>query len=584
LAEFQNPQQEPGMERRLLLVFALTFVVIVLFQPILKKYLPQSQAPAPSQQTQGKAQAAPQSASSNQVLAAQAEIPTLNVGATKQATTESETVVENDLYRITFTNRGAQVKSWILKKYDDDKGQPLDLVNNLAAEKYGYPLSLWTYDEAQRNKLNSALYVASSSGTLEAPAKITFEYADGDVAVRKSFDFNHTYVVHVETSVVSKGSQVAAYPAWPAGFGDQSTLSSYSASQIEHQYNNNTERLALKKVSGGTTLHMPFNWAGVTDQYFAAVFLPDDSQNSALVTLRNPLNVPKDAKNPNPQDTAPVEVLGAAVGNPTGPTVGRMYVGPKALATLESVPVPTIVGADQDLRSLINFGFWGIIARPLFLWLRWTYGFIHNWGWAICIQTLIINLALMPLRISSMKSALKMQKIQPHMNSIKEKYKKYGMRDPRRQEMNTEIGELMKREGVSPVGGCLPLVIQMPFLFAYYSMLGSALDLRHASWMWIHDLSSADPWHILPIGIFITMLFMQRMTPQAGMDPSQQKLMNVMMPVMMGILSYKFASGLCLYWAEGNLIAIVQQLVMNRTSLGREMREMAAKRARKKEK
>jgi YidC/Oxa1 family membrane protein insertase len=572
------------MERRLLLVFALTFVVIVLFQPILKKYLPQSQAPAPSQQTQGKAQAAPQSASSNQVLAAQAEIPTLNVGATKQATTESETVVENDLYRITFTNRGAQVKSWILKKYDDDKGQPLDLVNNLAAEKYGCPLSLWTYDEAQRNKLNSALYVASSSGTLEAPAKITFEYADGDVAVRKSFDFNHTYVVHVETSVVSKGSQVAAYPAWPAGFGDQSTLSSYSASQIEHQYNNNTERLALKKVSGGTTLHMPFNWAGVTDQYFAAVFLPDDSQNSALVTLRNPLNVPKDAKNPNPQDTAPVEVLGAAVGNPTGPTVGRMYVGPKALATLESVPVPTIVGADQDLRSLINFGFWGIIARPLFLWLRWTYGFIHNWGWAICIQTLIINLALMPLRISSMKSALKMQKIQPHMNSIKEKYKKYGMRDPRRQEMNTEIGELMKREGVSPVGGCLPLVIQMPFLFAYYSMLGSALDLRHASWMWIHDLSSADPWHILPIGIFITMLFMQRMTPQAGMDPSQQKLMNVMMPVMMGILSYKFASGLCLYWAEGNLIAIVQQLVMNRTSLGREMREMAAKRARKKEK
>jgi YidC/Oxa1 family membrane protein insertase len=562
----------------------LTFVVIVLFQPILKKYLPQSQAPAPSQQTQGKAQAAPQSASSNQVLAAQAEIPTLNVGATKQATTESETVVENDLYRITFTNRGAQVKSWILKKYDDDKGQPLDLVNNLAAEKYGYPLSLWTYDEAQRNKLNSALYVASSSGTLEAPAKITFEYADGDVAVRKSFDFNHTYVVHVETSVVSKGSQVAAYPAWPAGFGDQSTLSSYSASQIEHQYNNNTERLALKKVSGGTTLHMPFNWAGVTDQYFAAVFLPDESQNSALVTLRNPLNVPKDAKNPNPQDTAPVEVLGAAVGNPTGPTVGRMYVGPKALATLESVPVPTIVGADQDLRSLINFGFWGIIARPLFLWLRWTYGFIHNWGWAICIQTLIINLALMPLRISSMKSALKMQKIQPHMNSIKEKYKKYGMRDPRRQEMNTEIGELMKREGVSPVGGCLPLVIQMPFLFAYYSMLGSALDLRHASWMWIHDLSSADPWHILPIGIFITMLFMQRMTPQAGMDPSQQKLMNVMMPVMMGILSYKFASGLCLYWAEGNLIAIVQQLVMNRTSLGREMREMAAKRARKKEK
>jgi YidC/Oxa1 family membrane protein insertase len=261
-----------------------------------------------------------------------------------------------------------------------------------------------------------------------------------------------------------------------------------------------------------------------------------------------------------------------------------MYVGPKALATLESVPVATIVGADPDLRGLINFGFWGVIARPLFLWLRWIEGIVRNWGWAICIQTLIINLALMPLRISSMKSALKMQKIQPQMNSIKEKYKKYGMRDPRRQEMNTEIGELMKQEGVSPVGGCLPLAIQMPFLIAYYSMLGSALDLRHASWLWIHDLSSPDPWHILPIGIFITMLITQRMTPQAGMDPSQQKMMNVMMPVMMGFLSWNFASGLCLYWSEGNLIAIAQQAIMNRTSLGREMREIAAKRARKKEK
>jgi YidC/Oxa1 family membrane protein insertase len=578
------------MERRLLLVFALTFLVIVLFQPILKKYLPQ----APTTAQQVPSQPIPQAAAVNQAQPASAAAPMLNAGATKQASSELETVVENDLYRITFTNRGAQVKSWILKKFTDDKDRPLDLVSSLAAEKYGYPLSLWTYDESERNKLNSALYILASdqgmdrshlgSVRVEAPATITFEYADGEVAVRKSFGFDHTYVVRVETSVVSKGSEVAAYPAWPAGFGDEATLSSYAASQVEYQYNNAIERLAIKKVSGGNTLHMPFNWAGVTDQYFAAVFLPDDSQNSALVTLRNPLSVPKNPKKPNPQDTAPVDVLGAAVGNPRGLTIERMYAGPKALATLEAVPVPTIAGTEQDLSGLINFGRLGVIARPLFTWLRWIEGIVRNWGWAICIQTLIINLALMPLRISSMKSALKMQKIQPQMNSIKEKYKKYGMRDPRRQEMNTEIGELMKQQGVSPVGGCLPLVIQMPFLFAYYGMLGSALDLRHASWLWIHDLSSPDPWHILPIGIFITMLFMQRMTPQAGMDPSQQKMMNVMMPVMMGVLSWNFASGLCLYWSEGNLIAIAQQAVMNRTGLGREMREMAAKRARKKEK
>jgi YidC/Oxa1 family membrane protein insertase len=209
---------------------------------------------------------------------------------------------------------------------------------------------------------------------------------------------------------------------------------------------------------------------------------------------------------------------------------------------------------------------------------------VSNWGWAIVIQTLIINLALLPLRISSMKSALKMQKIQPQMNSIKEKYKKYSMRDPRKQEMNQEIAALMKQQGVSPAGGCLPMLIQMPFLFAYYRMLGAALDLRHAHWLWIKDLSSPDPMYLLPIGIVVTMLLTQKMTPQAGMDPAQQKMMTFMMPMMMGIISFNLAAGLCLYWSEGNLIAIVQQYIMNRTTLGREMREMALKRARKKDK
>jgi YidC/Oxa1 family membrane protein insertase len=121
----------------------------------------------------------------------------------------------------------------------------------------------------------------------------------------------------------------------------------------------------------------------------------------------------------------------------------------------------------------------------------------------------------------------------------------------------------------------------MPFLFAYYRMLGVAIDLRHAHWLWIFDLSSPDPHYILPIGIIITMFLTQRMTPQAGMDPVQQKMMNFMMPVMIGFISLNLAAGLCLYWCVGNIIAIIQQSVMNRTSLGREMREMMEKRARK---
>jgi len=567
-----------------LLVFLLTFVVIMLFQAVFRKYAP---APPPQPALNETHRPAPTSATAGTApqAAAQATTPA-KISGTKLASAEAETVVENDLYRITFTNRGAQVKSWILKKFDDDHARPLELVNRLAAEKYGFPLSLWTYDENQRNKINAVLYVASASGRLSAPATLSFEYADADESVRKVFRFDHSYLVEVETSVLTKGSAVTAFPMWPSGFGDQITPAGYAATRIEWQFNSAIERTTFKKVSGGSTVRGPFDWVGVSDQYFAAVFLPDDPEDAVTVTLRNPIEIPKDAR--NPQESTKVDTLGFAAGALGAATRGRMYVGPKELKTLESVAVPTITGTTPDLRGLINFGFFGFIARPLFIWLRWTYSApylgVHNWGWAIVVQTLIINLALLPLRVSSMKSALKMQRIQPQMNAIKEKYKKYNIRDPRRQEMNAEIGELMKREGVSPVGGCLPMLIQMPFLFAYYSMLGSALDLRHAPWLWIRDLSSPDPYHLLPIAIIVTGLLTQRMTPQAGIDPSQQKMMNLMMPVMFGVISFNLAAGLCLYWMEGSVIAIVQQALMNRTGLGQEMRAIALKRARKREK
>ena len=574
MAEYHNPQHEPGTERRLLLVFALTFLVIILFQPLLKKYGPQPPAEPPkSQNTAVTTQAPAETTTSATPVPASA--------ASTKASSETETVIENGLYRITFTNRGAQVKSWILKNYDDDKGQPLELINGAASAKFGLPLSLWAYDETLRNKVNSSLYVASSTGTVNAPAEVTFEYADRDVTVVKKIRFDHSYVIHVETALRNGNGEMAAFPMWPAGLGDELSPSSYAAGSLEYQYNDKVERLAIKKISGGNTLGGPFHWSGVVDRYFAAIFLPDDPQSSTMVTLRNSLDVPKDAQKPNPQDTTKVDVLGAAVGNLHGPTEERIFVGPKSLQVLESVSVAGIPD-HPDLRQLVNFGFFGIIARPLFLWLKWTFTWIHNWGWAIVIQTLIINVALLPLRISQMKSMLKMQRVAPQIKSIQEKYKKYSMRDPRKQEMQQEISAVYKEHGVNPVGGCLPLIIQMPFLFAYYSMLGSALDLRHATWLWIRDLSSPDPWHLLPIGIIITMFLTQRMTPQAGMDPAQQKMMAFMMPVMLGVISWNLAAGLCLYWSEGNIIAIVQQAIMNRTSLGREMREMMEKRARKK--
>ncbi|MGP0017111.1 MAG: membrane protein insertase YidC [Candidatus Sulfotelmatobacter sp.] len=595
MPDIQNPQHEPGSEKRLMLVFLLAFIVMLALQPLLKKYFPQpvtptqQSQPAPTQPeaTTPAATAAPVVAPSNVV--------------TKQAASETETVIENDLYRITFSNRGAQVKSWILKKFDNDaQNGPLDLVNPAAAEKYGYPLSLWTYDESLRGRLSSALYMASREGRQTSPTTVTFEYADQDLVVRKTFGFDSTYIVNVDTSVTYKGSAVAALPAWPSGFGSQTTPAFYASGLIDYQFNKDIVRLPIRcgwslfskctDISGGKTISGPFHWAGPTDLYFAAVFIPDDPNSAAMVTLRNSMSIARDPDKPESKEIVNVDVLGAAVGNLHGATSERVFVGPKELEVLEKVPVPGVSGADNDLNGLVDFGWWSLIAKPLFVWLKWTHnhifsGWSSGWGWAIILQTLIISLALLPLRITQMKSMLKMQRVAPQIKSIQEKYKKYSLRDPRKAPMNEEISALYKKEGVNPAGGCLPMLIQFPFLIAYYRMLGAALDLRHAHWLWIHDLSAAEPFpFILPILMVVSMLVVQKMTPQAGMDPAQQRMMTVMMPLMMGFIFFRLAAGLNLYYAEANLISIAQQAVMNRTSLGREMREMLAKRARKKDK
>jgi len=597
LPDFQNPQQEPGAERRLLLIFLLTFVVLIIFQPLLKRYFPQpapAEKPVPAQTAPSPSSSAAPAAPTSSVAVVAAPV----VNASKQAASEAETVIENDLYRITFSNRGAQVKSWILKKFDNDaQNGRLDLVNPAAAQKLGYPLSLWTYDETLRNKLSSALYVASNEGQLTAPTTITFEYADQDVSVHKTFRFDHTYVLNVETSVVYKGAEIFAALAWPGGFGDEITPASYAAARIDYHSDASTDKTALvfpnfvlrlpvKAISGGNTMKGPFEWAGTGDQYFTAIFIPDDPSAAALVTLRGSMDI---AQKPgfNPigasKDSATVDLLGAAVGSVRGSTSERVFVGPKEIAVLDTVPIPTIKNDNADLRGIVDYGWWGILARPLFLWLKWTYNHIvPNWGWAIVIQTLIITIALLPLRITQMKSMLKMQRVAPQIKNIQEKYKKYSLKDPRKAAMNEEVAALYKKEGVNPAGGCLPMLIQMPFLIAYYKMLGVALELRHAHWLWIGDLSAADV--VLPILMVVSMVVMQRMTPQAGMDAAQQKMMTVMMPLMMGFIFFRLPAGLNLYYTESNLISIAQQAIMNRTKLGRDMREMMEKRARKKEK
>ncbi len=594
--DYRNPNQQ-DMTGRMLLAFALTFIVILITQQFVARYYKQPEPPAAKSQpaqrpAEQSSQPTPPTAVTGRAQVAP-RTPPPAAGARKQATSEAETVVENQYYRITFTNKGAVAKSWILKKYTDNKGGPLELVNSIAASQHGYPLSFFAYDENVRKKLNDAMYVqtgegASTSGPIQAPATLSFEFSDGDMAVQKRFVFSpDSYEVRAETEVMQKGSVVTAYPSWPAGLGDQTSSSSYAADRIDFEHDDKIERMPAKKVSNGATINGPFYWAATMDQYFTAVFLPDDPNSAALVTLHNAIDIPKNPDKPDPNQRDHVSVLGAAVGDPRGRIQERIFVGPKALDVLRSVHPVERAGSgpspNRNLEGIVDFGFFGFVAKPLFLWLRWTYEhWVPNWGWAILILTLIINVALLPLRISTMKSGMKMQKLQPQIQAINNKYRQFKLTDPRQADKNREIQALYKREGVNPVGGCLPSLLQLPFLYAFYTMLTVAIELRHAQFLWLHDLSAPDPYHLINILFIVSMFVMQKITPQGGMDPAQQKMMMFMMPVMLGVITWNLSAGLGLYWAAGNMIGIIQQLAFNRTSFGREIRAMALKRAEKK--
>jgi len=589
-----------------MLTFGLIFVVLLLLQPQLTKWF--GGAPPPATSTSAPASApvpAPAAASGPSARGARAP-----VAGTKQASAEQDVVIENDVFRVTFTNRGAHAKSWILKKFRDDKGHPLDMVPDAtkietqqdgqnvllpAVARYGYPMSYYTYDEGLRDRLNSALYVVTSQEANDGKARtVTFEFAGDGLSVRKSFTFdtrapsgpvdpNH-YLVKVQSQVSQNGQPVHAFVSWPAvGFGDQVLPAAFAGNRIDSETGEKVTRAEPKKVSNGNTERTPMNWVSTEDQYFGVAYLPEHPEDLLLVTLHNEVTVPKDAEKPN--ERTKVSVLGIAAGSQSGIASGRWFVGPKTVDVIDNIKASPAAGqaVGPNLGGMVDFGFFSIIAKPLFLWLRWTQQhWVSNWGWAICILTVIINLALLPLRITSMKSALKMQRVQPQVNAIKKKYEKYSMKDPRKQDMNREISALFKENSVNPASGCLPLVIQLPFLWAFYTMLSAAIELRQAPWGWIHDLSSPDPYHILPVLIVLSTFLMQRMTPSPGMDPSQQKMMNLMMPVMLGVFSWAVAAGLGIYWLLGTVIAIVQQLIMNRTSLGQEMKSVAEKRARRK--
>jgi YidC/Oxa1 family membrane protein insertase len=606
LPEFQNPNLQSqggpgsgnsggggGNMQSLLVMMFVGLAVILGFQYFQK---PKPATPEQAQQTQQQTaqqndaatQGSPASAAAGQP--AQAATPAIGAAA------ESETTVENADYRIVFSNRGALVKQWILKNplyKDSTRTHQLDMVQQQAAQRFGFPLSLFTYEPALNSQLNQALYQPSATGVLQAPNSLTFHYAQNGLDVEKTFHFDESHVITAEVEVRRNGQPVRALLAWPAGLGDMEEFQGRSSipglsrtpSQFAWSLGNKQDTLDAHKVSNNATLDGEYQYAAASDLYFAAAFMPDVPQRATVVTFHNAIDLPTDPSNPN-SEKRPADLIGIAVGDTSGSTRLRLYAGPKQMDIVSSIHS---IGADGQqtgptLEHLIQFGSWlGIIAKPLFLALHFLYEHgIPNWGWAIILVTAVFNLVLLPTRLMMMKSSLKMMRIQPEVEKIKRKYSNLKATDPKRAEMNTEMMALYKEHGVNMYGGCLPLLIQMPLFFAYFRVLQNTVELRQANWGWLHDLSAPDPLHVLPIIIIVTMFLTQFITPSPGMDPTQRKMMAIMMPVIFGFTLWHYASGLALYWCTGNLINLAIQLSINQSHIGKEMHAIAAKRAAKK--
>jgi YidC/Oxa1 family membrane protein insertase len=492
---------------------------------------------------------------------AQAAIPP------KADTEERTIVVQNDLYRVEFSNRGAVVKSWQLKHYTDDSKPPriLDLVHPDAAQQTGgWPFAVALNDQEQESAANSALYkISTPASSLQAPADLQFVWSDGHLEVTKSFHFDHTYVVRVETSAKVNGAPIPAGTSWLGGFGDLTVSNPAPIDTVSVFYSENGKltNIPAKKLEGPEkwphgVWQSGKDWDGIEDRYFTAVFLPLVGAPPGSLEFRywkvfRTVQVEgKDTEEPVPQ----IQTATSAQ-----PLALRVFVGPKDYDDLKKMNPP--------LHSLVNFGWLEFIADPLFHGLKWLHKYIPNWGWDIVVLTLIINMLLFPLRISSYRTTLKMQRVAPEIKQIQEKYKKYSMRDPRKAEMNKEVMAVYSREKINPVGGCFQMFLQMPIWFGLNTVLRFAIEMRHASWFgWIKDLSAKDPYYILPITMGLSMYLVSKMTPMTTTDPQQQMMMKIMPVTMAGLFMISpISSGLAVYILTSSLVGIVQQWWLNRT-------------------
>jgi YidC/Oxa1 family membrane protein insertase len=558
------------MERRVLLAIFLAFLVLYAWQALFTKPAPKPGAPGsvPASQAgaqRGQTQGSPVSAAGGAAAAAPAAAGTPDANAPPPATpsapaaaalvgdtTEHDVRVETQDVIAVFTNRGARLKSWQLKRYRDQRNQPQELVEQ-GLPTQALPFTLQTGNTAVDATLNNALYAQTGNAPPQAdtsPVDIRFEYRDqAGVSAVKAFHLNpQSYIMTARSSVTNGETPLAVSYVWGPGIGDIGEVSRYTkkAEGLLFQ-GGKVVRLQAKDIAKQPAYDDDFKYAGVDDTYFITTTL---DPGPSRVTFQ-PVTVPPagDSKE------APRELMSFTIQPRARDAEVKFFVGPKDFDVLTAI--------DPDVAKAIDFGMFTVIVVPLLRSLKWVNGYVGNYGWSIIILTFIINLILFPLRHKSVVSMRKMQEIQPEVKSIQDRYKNLKATDPAKQKMNTELMALYKERGVNPASGCVPMLLTFPFIFAFYALLSTAIELRGAPWFgWIHDLSSHDPYFVTPVLMGISQVWQQKLAPAAGMDPVQQK-MTMLMPVFFTFLFLWYPAGVALYWLVNNVWAIGQQYLTN---------------------
>lgn len=551
------------MEKRVILFLVLSLAIIFGYD-FLMKQLGVIPVDSPESQNQAERQIDAFSSESGESTTSQGQ----NGGGAKldsegsedsTSTTdhESEEIIETPLFQAKISNRGAVIRSWSLKKYltqNSDDPHPIEMV--YSEGHFARPLALKTADEELNKTLRESLFeVTRDFDVLDASHPIghlvySFRSPDGGIWIKKQFTFHHdSYLVDV--AITSQGLSQEVEVLLGTNFGvvewGQGFIGLVGPAWMIG------ETLEKETPDNEMTRNGDVRWAALQDKYFISVIIPKEA--SGVWTKKELEGV-----------TSAGVQFPLSRGEST--LSFQLFAGPKQFDLLKSYGI--------GLENTIDFGWfiygtWTIVeyvAKPLFYVLRFLYEYTQNYGVSIILLTVMIKLLFVPLQYKSYKSMQGMQKIQPKVAALQTKFKED------RERLNKELIKLYKEHKVNPVGGCLPMVLQMPAFISLFNILYMTVDLRQAPFiLWITDLSIQDPYYVLPVLMGISMVVQQKIMPTT-MDPTQAKMM-LLLPVFLTFLFVTFPAGLVLYWLTNNVLTITQQFVTDRFVLKRHVAEPA---------